>query len=104
QGRALARQPFQEGARHAQRLIAYRVARGGACCPLPFARVRRFAMAAPQEGNLKAPYRHPLDWQNDEFWEEEALYREMERQFDICHTCRRCFSLCQSFSTLFQMI
>lgn len=58
----------------------------------------------PQEGNLKAPYRHPLDWGNEDFWDEDALYAEMERQFDICHTCRRCFSLCKSFPTLFDMI
>lgn len=56
------------------------------------------------EGNLKAPYRHPLDWKNADFWDENALYAEMERQFDICHTCRRCFSLCHSFPTLFDLI
>ncbi|MGH8427370.1 MAG: heterodisulfide reductase-related iron-sulfur binding cluster [Gammaproteobacteria bacterium] len=56
------------------------------------------------EGGLKAPFRHPLDWKNAEFWNEEALYKEMERQFDICHTCRRCFPLCHSFPTLFDLI
>ncbi|HEX5314648.1 MAG TPA: heterodisulfide reductase-related iron-sulfur binding cluster, partial [Gammaproteobacteria bacterium] len=55
-------------------------------------------------GDLKAPYRHPLDWKNPEFWDEKALYAEMERQFDICHTCRRCFPLCHSFPTLFDLI
>ncbi|MES2721759.1 MAG: glycerol-3-phosphate dehydrogenase, partial [Pseudomonadota bacterium] len=29
---------------------------------------------------------------------------EMERQFDVCHTCRRCFNLCDSFPRLFDMI
>ena len=24
--------------------------------------------------------------------------------FDVCHGCRRCFNLCQSFPTLFDMI
>ncbi len=28
----------------------------------------------------------------------------MERVFDICHGCRRCFSLCNSFPTLFDAI
>lgn len=62
-------------------------------------------MDAPRrEGNLDAPTRHPLDWQNPEFYSEEALYHEMERVFDICHGCRRCVSLCQSFPTLFDLV
>ena len=28
----------------------------------------------------------------------------MERVFDICHGCRRCVSLCQSFPTLFDLV
>lgn len=28
----------------------------------------------------------------------------MRRVFDVCHGCRRCFNLCQSFPTLFDMI
>ena len=47
-----------------------------------------------REGNLEAPTRHPLDWRNPEFYDEEALLKEMERVFDICHGCRRCVSLC----------
>ncbi|MBU0750645.1 MAG: Fe-S oxidoreductase [Gammaproteobacteria bacterium] len=57
-----------------------------------------------REGNLDAPTRHPLDWKNPEFYSEEALYHEMERVFDICHGCRRCVSLCQSFPTLFDLV
>ncbi|MHB8346919.1 MAG: heterodisulfide reductase-related iron-sulfur binding cluster [Acidiferrobacterales bacterium] len=57
-----------------------------------------------REGNLDAPVRHPLDWTNPQFYDEGALIREMERVFDICHGCRRCFSLCQSFPTLFDAI
>jgi Fe-S oxidoreductase len=30
--------------------------------------------------------------------------KEMERVFDICHGCRRCVSLCQSFPTLFDLV
>jgi len=65
-------------------------------------------MAAPtegkREGSLEAPTRHPLDWQNPEFYNDESLYKELERVFDICHGCRRCVSLCQSFPTLFDLV
>ncbi|MHB8454152.1 MAG: heterodisulfide reductase-related iron-sulfur binding cluster [Acidiferrobacterales bacterium] len=65
-------------------------------------------MSAPtsgsREGSLEAPTRHPLDWKNPEFYDESALFKELERVFDICHGCRRCFSLCQSFPTLFDAI
>ena len=57
-----------------------------------------------QEGGLKAPHRHHLDWQSDDFWNEAALLKEMERVFDICAGCRRCFSLCNSFPTLFDAV
>ncbi|MGH9433339.1 MAG: heterodisulfide reductase-related iron-sulfur binding cluster [Terriglobia bacterium] len=57
-----------------------------------------------QEGGLKAPNRHPLDWQSANFGDEGALLQEMERIFDICAGCRRCFSLCNSFPTLFDAI
>ena len=50
-----------------------------------------------REGSLEAPTRHALDWQNPWFWDEKALEAEMERIFDICHGCRRCFNLCDSF-------
>lgn len=58
----------------------------------------------PREGSLEAPERHPLKWRDAEFWNEDALYEEMERIFDICHGCRRCFSLCHAFPTLFDLI
>ena len=57
-----------------------------------------------REGNLEAPTRHPIDWQTPEFFDEAALFHEMERVFDICHGCRRCVSLCQSFPTLFDLV
>ncbi len=58
----------------------------------------------PREGSLEAPTRHPIDWQTPEFGDEAALFGEMERVFDICHGCRRCFSLCHSFPTLFDAV
>lgn len=62
-------------------------------------------MATPKrEGSLEAPTRHPLDWKNPEFYNEEAVLKEMERVFDLCHGCRRCVSLCNSFPTLFDLV
>ncbi len=57
-----------------------------------------------REGNLQAPTRHPLEWRNPEFYDQAALDKELERVFDICHGCRRCVSLCQSFPTLFDLV
>ena len=57
-----------------------------------------------REGSLEAPIRHPLEWQTPWFWDEQALEKEMERIFDICHGCRRCFNLCDSFPRLFDLI
>jgi glycerol-3-phosphate dehydrogenase subunit C len=57
-----------------------------------------------REGSLEAPTRHPLDWQNPDFYDREKLDTEMRRVFDVCHTCRRCFNLCDSFPRLFDLI
>ena len=57
-----------------------------------------------REGSLEAPTRHPLGWQNPDFYNEEKLLEEMERVFDICHGCRRCVSLCDSYPTLFDLV
>ncbi len=57
-----------------------------------------------REGSLEAPDRQPLDWQNPDFYDKESLHKEMERAFDICHGCRRCVSLCDSFPTLFDLV
>ncbi len=59
---------------------------------------------APREGSLEAPTRHPIDWQNPEFFDEGALFAELERVFDVCHGCRRCFNLCNAFPHLFDAI
>jgi glycerol-3-phosphate dehydrogenase subunit C len=57
-----------------------------------------------KEGNLSAPTRHPLDWLSESFYDESALFDELERVFDLCHGCRRCVSLCQSFPSLFDLV
>ena len=59
---------------------------------------------AVREGNLEAPTRHPLDWKSESFYDKENLFHEMERIFDLCHGCRRCVSLCNSFPTLFDLV
>lgn len=60
--------------------------------------------ATPKEGSLQAPTRHPLDWKSEAFYDKGAIDQELERVFDICHGCRRCFNLCESFPILFDMI
>ncbi|MCA0239615.1 MAG: Fe-S oxidoreductase [Proteobacteria bacterium] len=61
-------------------------------------------MSLMREGNLEAPTRHPIDWKSPEFSDEGKLFAEIERVFDICHGCRRCVSLCQSFPNLFDLV
>lgn len=57
-----------------------------------------------REGSLDAPTRHPLAWRDPEFYDMKSIEAEMERVFDICHGCRRCFNLCESFPRLFDMV
>ena len=57
-----------------------------------------------REGGLDAPTRHPLNQHHPDFLDEDALNRELERVFDICHGCRRCVSLCNAFPTLFDLV
>ena len=57
-----------------------------------------------KEGSLEAPTRHPIDWKNPNYFDEDLLNKELERVFDICHGCRRCVSLCHAFPTLFDLV
>ena len=57
-----------------------------------------------REGSLEAPTRHPINWKDPDFYSEDSLNKELERVFDICHGCRRCVSLCNSFPTLFDLV
>lgn len=57
-----------------------------------------------REGSLEAPTRHPLGQNDPDFYNEDKLYEELERVYDICHGCRRCVSLCNSFPTLFDLV
>jgi Fe-S oxidoreductase len=62
------------------------------------------AAAAAREGSLEAPTRHAVAWREPEYLNEPSLFAELERVFDICHGCRRCFNLCNSFPTLFDAV
>jgi len=57
-----------------------------------------------REGSLEAPTRHPIEWKSDQYWDKADLEKELERVYDICHGCRRCVSLCDSFPTLFDLV
>ena len=57
-----------------------------------------------REGSLEAPTRHPLGWEQPDFFDEAKLDEEMRRIFDICHGCRRCVSLCNAFPLLFDLV
>ena len=57
-----------------------------------------------KEGSTEAPIRHPLNFRDPDFVNPEKIDQEMRRVFDICHGCRRCFNLCDSFPKLFDYI
>ena len=38
------------------------------------------------------------------FWDSNNLRTEIDRVFDICHSCRLCFKFCGSFPTMFELI
>jgi glycerol-3-phosphate dehydrogenase subunit C len=57
-----------------------------------------------KEGSTEAPIRHAIKWQDDDFHDMAAIEQELTRVFDICHGCRRCFNLCDSFPKLFDLI
>jgi len=44
------------------------------------------------------------DIRDPKFWDEGDLDKELRRVFDVCHTCRMCFSYCPSFPSLFDAI
>jgi glycerol-3-phosphate dehydrogenase subunit C len=57
-----------------------------------------------KEGSLEAPTRHSIAWEDPDFTDRGKTEAEMYRIFDICHTCRRCFNLCDAFPRLFDLI
>src|SRR6202161_293742 len=57
-----------------------------------------------REGSLEAPTRHPIAWQDPDFADPAKIEAELTRVFEICHGCRRCFNLCDSFPRLFDLV
>jgi glycerol-3-phosphate dehydrogenase subunit C len=57
-----------------------------------------------REGSLDAPFRRPIEWRDEAYYDLAKVHAELQRQFDVCHTCRRCFNLCDSFPRLFDAI
>ena len=57
-----------------------------------------------KEGSTQAPIRHPVNFNHPDFLDQKKLDDEMRRVFDVCHGCRRCFNLCDSFPKLFDII
>ena len=57
-----------------------------------------------KEGSTQAPIRHPINFNDPDFLDQKKLDNEMRRVFEVCHGCRRCFNLCDSFPKLFEMI
>lgn len=48
--------------------------------------------------------RRPLNQHGPDFHDTGDLSQELARVFDICHGCRRCVNLCNTFPTLFKLI
>jgi glycerol-3-phosphate dehydrogenase subunit C len=57
-----------------------------------------------REGSLEAPVRRVIPWDDPDFTDRAKTETEMRRIWDICHTCRRCFNLCDAFPRLFDLI
>lgn len=38
------------------------------------------------------------------YWDKQALRKEINRTFEICHSCRMCFKYCDAFPAIFKLI
>jgi len=45
-----------------------------------------------------------VDIRDEKYFDAADLEKEMRRVYDVCHTCRMCFSYCPSFPSLFDAI
>ena len=61
-------------------------------------------MIQNKEGSIKAPIRKPVEFNHPDFLDSKKIDDEMRRVFEVCHGCRRCFNLCDSFPKLFDII
>ena len=44
------------------------------------------------------------DPEEDKYWDEAGLRKEVSRVFEVCHGCRMCFKYCDAFPHLFEAI
>jgi glycerol-3-phosphate dehydrogenase subunit C len=44
------------------------------------------------------------DPSQEKYWQEDALQKELQRIFEVCHGCRLCFKFCDTFPSLFDLI
>ena len=42
--------------------------------------------------------------EEQKYWDNTALKKEVDRAFEICHGCRMCFKFCDSFPNLFKLL
>ena len=52
----------------------------------------------------ETPQRSNIRWRESEYLQEPHLDSQLRDVFDICSTCRKCTSLCDSFPRLFDLI
>ena len=55
-------------------------------------------------GSDRPDSRPAIDWEAPAFLDAGALDGELRRVAGVCHTCRRCEDLCESFPRLFDLI
>jgi Fe-S oxidoreductase len=57
-------------------------------------------------GNIRFQPTDGLTYNPNEskYWDSQAMAKEIERTFELCHSCRMCFKYCQSFPTLFDAV
>jgi len=73
----------------------WRVAAGGEL--LPPSAIRN--LMTLEQGGLSSAQ---VEWERDEYWDAQALDKELRRQYDVCNSCRLCFNLCPAFPNLFE--
>ncbi len=58
------------------------------------------------EGNISYQPTDGLTYDPEDahYWSPEALAKEIERVFEVCHGCRMCFKYCDSFPRLFSAL
>src|SRR5256886_13019964 len=71
---------------------------------MPIASRKPWTAFERTRGEPRGPRPAPATVGRPEVLRRSALESELARVFDICHGCRRCFSLCNAFPTLFDAV